>query len=259
MILKPCPFCQKNIPRSITVCPYCHKDEQGKPVVIDSANVETPGAERVTEGELKEISHEDPFTRDQAVLRMAQRGNVVVPALVSILNDFSKPRLAGVASALGKIGDPRAIPVLAQAAKVGDEDLRIAAIRALSQFHTPEVLPILLAEAERPHPVIQSYLANALGTFQDKRVLPVLSKLVEHPNREVAFQAACALAETGDRDGASSLKRAWRTKDPLVRAASAASLKRLGARPSIISARVMVIGLGLLAALGAGAGFLFYK
>ncbi len=259
MILKPCPFCQKDIPRSITVCPYCHKDELGKPVVIDSAIVETPGAERVTDMELKEMSHEDPFTRDQAVLRMAQRGNVVVPALVAILNDFSKPRLAGVAMALGKIGDARAIPVLGQAAKVGDEELRIAAVRALSQFHSPEVLPALLVEAERPHPVIQSYVANALGTFQDKRVVPVLSKLVEHPNREVAFQAAFALAETGDRDGAASLKRAWRTKDPLIRAASAASLKRLGTRPAIISAKVFAISMGALAALGAGIGFFFYK
>ena len=61
-----------------------------------------------------------------------------------------------------------------QAAKLGDEELRLAAVWALAQFHEPEVLPILLSEADRPHPIIQSFLANTLGTFQDSRVVPAL-------------------------------------------------------------------------------------
>src|SRR5262249_51702189 len=160
-------------PRSITVCPYCHRDEQGKAVAMDSTLVETPATDHYFESDLKELASEDPFVRDQAVVRVAQRGVGVVQALVSILQDFAKPGLAGVARALGKIGDRRAIPVLAQAANLGDENLRVAAVWALGQFHEPEVLPFLLVEAERPHQVTQSYLANLLGSFQDSRVLPV--------------------------------------------------------------------------------------
>ncbi len=184
---------------------------------------------------MAELASEDAFQRDQAVVRMAQHGFGVVQALISVLSDFAKPGLAGVAKALGKIGDRRAIPVLAQAAKMGDDDLRMAAVWALSQFHEPEVLPILLTEADRPHPVIQSFLAYTLGTFQDARVIPVLSKLAGHPNREVSFQAACALGEAGDIQAISALKTSWRSRDPLVRAASAASLRRLGGKPSRIS------------------------
>jgi len=91
-----------------------------------------------------------PLFAARRFIRVARQGVGVVQALMSILNDFAKPGLAGVALALGKIGDKRAIPVLAQAAKVGDDDLRIAAVWSLAQFHEPEVLPILLSEGGTP-------------------------------------------------------------------------------------------------------------
>jgi HEAT repeat protein len=259
MILKPCPFCRKEIPRAIMVCPYCHRDEHGQPVVMDSTLSAEPGADMSFQNDLQELANEDPFTREQAVLRVAQRGFGVVQELIRILSDFAKPGLAGVAQALGKIGDRRAIPVLAQAAKMGDEDLRLAAVWALAQFHEPEVLPVLMSEAERPHPVIQSFLANVLGSFQDSRVVPILSKLVGHPSREVAFQAACALGETGDREGIPALQKTWRRRDALIRAASAASLRRLGGKPAFFSPAKVIAGVAALAILGAGVGWLVYK
>src|ERR1051326_6659855 len=181
MILKPCPFCQKDIPRAIQVCPYCHRDEQGKFVSMDTSVTEEPGTDKYFQDDLAELASDDPFVREQACVRVAQRGFGVVQALISILSDFAKPGLAGVAMALGKIGDRRAIPVLAQAAKMGGEKLCTAAVLDLAQFHEPEVLPLLLSEAERPHPVIQSFLANVLGNFQDDRVVPILRKLAGHP------------------------------------------------------------------------------
>jgi len=259
MILKPCPFCQKEIPRSITVCPYCHRDEGGKPVAMDSAVSEAPVSDGYFEHDLKELASDDPFIRDQAVVRVAQRGAAIVPALISILSDFTKPGLVGIAQSLAKIGDRRAIPVLAQAAKMGDEELRLASIWALAQFHEPEVLPLLLAEAERPHPIIQSFLANTLGTFQDSRVIPVLSKLAGHSNREVAFQAACALGEAGGSDAIGVLKATWRRGDAIVRAACGSSLRRLGAKPTAISQTAVIAGLTVLALFGAGVGYFFYR
>ncbi len=230
MILKPCPFCQKDIPRAITVCPYCHRDEQGQPVQMDSAASSAPlGVDKSFEQDLLELASEDLFVREQAVVRMVQRGFGIVQALVSLLGDLNKPRLAGVARVLGKIGDRRAIPVLSQAAKMGDDELRTAAIWALTQFREPEILPTLLAEAERPQPSIQSYLAHVLGGFQDARVIPLLASLARHASREVAFQAAYALGETGDPSAVAPLRRALRRRDPVVRAAAAASLRRLGA------------------------------
>jgi HEAT repeat protein len=260
MILKPCPFCQKDIPRSITVCPYCHRDEAGQPVAMDTAaHAEISAPDKYFQDDLKELASDDPFIRDQAVIRVARHGTGVVQALLSILNDFAKPGLASVALALGKIGDRRAISVLAQATKMGDEDLRLASVWALAQFHDEEVLPILLAEAERPHPIIQSFIANILGTFQDGRVVPVLTKLASHPNREVAFQAACALGESGGSAAIGVLKSTWRQGDALVRSACAASLRRIGSKPARMAPWTMSLGLAALAALGGVLAWFFYK
>jgi HEAT repeat protein len=259
MILKPCPFCHKDIPRSITACPYCHRDEKGEPVAMDSAAGDVPGVDRYFENDLKELSSEDSFVRDQAMVRVAQRGFGVVQALIGILSDFAKPGLSGVAGALGKIGDRRAIPALAQAAKLGDEELRIAAVWALAQFHDSEVLPALLSESERPHPIVQSYLAYVLGTFQDSRVVPVLARLSSHPNREVAFQAAIALGETGDREAIPALQKSWRRGDALVRGASASALHRLGGKPSWMSSGPLVAGIVTVVALSAAAGWWVYR
>jgi HEAT repeat protein len=259
MILKPCPYCRKDIPRSMSVCPYCHRDEQGKPVTMDSAVVEAPFSEREFAADVKELASEDPFVRDQAVTRVVRHGAVIVPALLGILSDFAKPGLSGIAQALGKIADARAIPALAQAAKMGDDELRMSAVCALAQFHEPEVLPILLTEAERPHPIIQSYLANILGTFQDNRVVPTLARLAGHPNREVAFQAVCALGESGGRASIGVLKSNWRRGDVLVRSACAASLRKLGSKPAVISRTMLVIGVLVLAFVGAGVGYFFYR
>ena len=234
----------------MTACPYCHRDEKGEPMTMDTAAVEVPGIDRYFENDLKDLASEDLFARDQAVIRVAQRGFGVVQALNSILSDFAKPGLAGVAAALGRIGDRRSIPFLAQAAKLGDEDLRIAAVWALAQFHEPEVLPSLMSESERAHPMIQSFLASVLGTFQDARVVPVLAKLSVHSHREVAFQAVNALGEIGDRAALPVLQKSWRHGEPLVRAASAASIRRLGGRPSWISPRIVTIGIVCLVAVG---------
>lgn len=257
MILKPCPFCQKDIPRSITACPYCHRDEKGQTVQMDTT-VTAAEADHFFENDLKELASADLFVRNQAVVRVAQRGFGVVQALISILGDFAKPGLAGVAKALGQIRDKRAIPVLAQAAKMGDDDLRTAAVWALTQFHEPEVIPILLSEVERPHPLIQSYVANALGAIQDPRVLPALSKLALHPHREVAFQAAYALGEMGNPQAISALRRAARRRDPFVRAAASASLRRLGS--SVLKRSTWWIWIiGVFLAAGVIAAFLHYK
>ena len=261
MVLKPCPFCRKEIPRAMTVCPYCHMDEKGKPVRIDSSAPSQEETDRFFENDLKDLSSEDPFVCEQAVIRIAQRGFGVVQALISILNDLGKPGLSGVAKALGRIGDRRAIAVLSQAARSGDEELRTAAIWALAQFREPEVLPVLLTEAERPHPTIQAYLAYVLGGYQDERVVPVLGALCRHHNREVAFQAAYALGETGSRNALPSLRRVLKRREPMIREAAIASLRRLGA--SAIAARAggwvyVIVGV-VVSALGAGGWFFLHR
>lgn len=230
MLLRPCPFCDKSIPRAMNVCPYCHRDEQGKSVQIDStAPPAQDDSPRQLEQDLAELASEDSYVKDQAMIRLAHRGYGVVQGLIAVLSDLGKPGLAGVAKALGRIGDRRALGVLKQAAHGGDDEVRMASVWALSQFHDSEVLPALIAEADRPDPTVQGYLAYALGNFRDAQALPVLLRLLRHSNREVAFHAACALGESGDKSAVKPLRKALVRRDPLVRAAATAALKKLGA------------------------------
>ena len=104
---------------------------------MDSATAEISGADRFFENDLKDLASEDLFVCDQAVVRVAQRGFGVVQALISILSDFAKPGLAGVASALGKIGDSSALPAL-EAAK-GDP------VPEVAQFAARSIVEIRLA------------------------------------------------------------------------------------------------------------------
>jgi HEAT repeat protein len=249
VILKPCPFCRKDIPRSITVCPYCHRDEKGKHVQIDPLTGDNVrDIDRLSPNDLDHLAHRDAFVREEAVTRIAKGGVGAVGALVNILQEFNKPGMVGIVKILGKIGDRRAIPALVRAAKLGDEDLRMAAVWALSQFREPEILPVLLNEVERPHSLIQSYLAQVLGSFQDPRVPSVLNRLIQHPQREVAFQAAWALGDLGDRQAAAALRRGARRRDVVVREASLAALKRLGLAPVRWSWLWWVLGLSLFVA-----------
>jgi hypothetical protein len=249
MILRPCPFCAKEIPRAITVCPYCHRDEKGQPSQTQArAQAESPANTPYFEDDFSELASEDPYIREQAVVRMAQKGFGIVQALIAILSDHAKPGLAAVAKTLGIIRDRRAIDVLAQAARMGDGELRTASVWALTQFSEPEVLPILLVEADRPPAELQSYVAYALGRFADVRAIPVLDKLARHANREVAFQAVCALGESPGPASVAALRRALQRRDPLVQAAAKASLRRLGASSSSQKSRWVIVNIvaGLL-------------
>lgn len=255
MLLRPCPFCEKKIPRAITVCPYCHRDEQGQMVQMDTSASATVESAQALERDMQDLGSEDSYLRDQAMVRMAHRGHGVVQGLIAVLGDLGKPGLAGVAKALGRIGDRRAIPALAQAARMGDEDVRLAAVWALSQIHDPDVLPALIAEADRKDPTVQSYLAYVLGTFRDSTILPTLERLGRHSHREVAFHAACAMGDLGDARAVPSLRRLYRKSDDLLRAAAAASLRRLGV--SAKRPRQLTVG-GIVAAvllLGVAAGW----
>ncbi len=243
MILRPCPFCEKPIPHRMNTCPYCHRDDQGKQVAMDSAAPPPEDPHQFFENDLKDLSNEDPYLREQATVRMAQKGFGVAQALISILSDGAKPGLAAIAKILGRIRDRRAIPVLVGAMKQGDEDLRMAAVWALAQFREPEVLQALAGDLERHHPTVQGYIAFILGSWRDPTVLPVLAKLLKHNHREVAFQAACALREMGDPAAIPALRRAGRRPDPVVRAAALQALRHLGG--STVASSTWVLWAGI--------------
>ena len=227
MLLKKCAYCRKDIPSSIVVCPYCHRDEKGQDVTLVEES-STPSLDAQAKADLNSLASDDVFERRNAADRLSQRGSAIVPMLINRLNEQNHKGLSEAARLLGRLRDRRAISALAQALKIGDEELRASAAWALGQLTDPQVLEEFLQESQRPNPVIQGYVAYRLAEYQDARVLPTLMKLARLPNREVSFQAVWAMGEAGNSAAVSFLLRMLRQKDPLLRAVTETALRRLG-------------------------------
>jgi HEAT repeat protein len=223
MILKKCPFCQKDIPAAISECPYCHRDESGRDVTLTEKALDSQSVRDV-----ERLGSDDPVVRQQASDRLMDKGADVVPALIRLLNEHTSKGMTEAARILGRLRDRRAVPALLQALKIGDEDLRAAAAWSLHQLHDPGALNELLHELERKDNSIQPYLAFSLGGYQDSRVVPTLIKLAAHNSPEVAFQAVWALGEAGDKTAILPLRRLYSKKDLLLKAAAETALRRIG-------------------------------
>ncbi len=243
----------------MAVCPYCHRNDKGEDVLALETKKKTAFSQKHYEQDLLELGSEDPFVRDQAVERLAQKDSQVAEALISALADHNKPGLASIAKVLGRLRHPKALRVLHEALQTGDEELRVNVAWALGQYHSVETLPDLLAEMNRPNPTLQSYLAYAVGSLQDPRIVPALSKLARHSNPEVAFHAIDALGGTGDPQAIPVLRRALQRSEPVVRWAAEAALRRLGGpvRPFFWQSWMGWGGMGVT--IAAGLLWWFYK
>jgi HEAT repeat protein len=225
VILKKCPQCSKDIPASIRVCPYCQRDEKGQ---MPDATPEMLAVDGQLRQDLKQLESEDPFARKAAADRIHQKGLAAIPLLVSFINEHTRKGVPEVAKLLGRLRDPRATSALLQAMKVGDEEVRTAALWALSQMNDSQALAALINEADRTHPLMQAYLAHALMGHQDPRISPALARLAQNSSREVAFQAIWSLGENGDAGAIPLLRRLLTRTDPVLKTAAQVALRRLG-------------------------------
>src|SRR5258708_21908876 len=110
MQLKKCTHCRKDIPHSITVCPYCHRDETGNDAAA-SDKVAAPHDSQI-QSDLKLLGNDDPVIRKSAVERLTQKGPDMVPLLINLLNDQSHQGTQETAMLLGRFRDRRAVPAL---------------------------------------------------------------------------------------------------------------------------------------------------
>lgn len=105
-----------------------------------------------------------------------------------------------LALALGRLGDPRAVPVLTEAA-IGSDDgeTRIFATWALGAIADPAALDDLLALAGADDVGVRKTAVHALGSFAgEARVRDALAGVLDDPAPDVRWNAAVALGRAGD-------------------------------------------------------------
>jgi tetratricopeptide (TPR) repeat protein len=175
-----------------------------------------------------------------ALARIARGGTDRVPAsgrgttsapLTPASPDATDARAAALV-ALGRLGDPRGLAPLEEAATAGALTIRAAAVWAIGRIADQGVAAILERAIGDPHPEIQALACLGLGRHTDARTVALLARLGADAARPSELriaatlalghaggpQAAAALVQILDRgdhelSGAAALALAW-TRDP---------------------------------------------
>ncbi len=125
-----------------------------------------------------------------------------VPDLIAALNDKNK-RHDGVVSALGYIGDTRAVVPLIDVLKHDMSNKKIAAY-ALQRIGTAAIDPLIEA-AKDPDWQVREAAIIALGGIKDPQVMPPIIAALEDENIRVGLIAIEALKNRGDAQSIEAL------------------------------------------------------
>jgi len=108
-----------------------------------------------------------------------------------------------LALALGRLGDPRAVPALIQAADPRgdtpvDPDTQVYAVWALGAIGEPQAVPTLVSLARSEDAGLRKAAVHALGSFPGEDARAALATAVNDPVEDVRWNAAVALARRRD-------------------------------------------------------------
>lgn len=169
---------------------------------------------------------------DQAGLaaELATVGAPAVDYLCSLLDrrDEAFP-LVAVATAVGRLGQPRSLPALARLLELPDAGVRVAAIQALERLDHSDSLPVLAAAVDDADPEVAEAAAAALLTQRvDPRrlVLTIRRRLPEAVEKARLTQVLARAANEPAHEALLELVRSGRDE---VRVAALQGL-RLSAR-----------------------------
>jgi HEAT repeat protein len=149
-----------------------------------------------------------------------EKGISVTDALISILQDTGESapdkrahllKRIRAAYGLGKIRDPRGIPVLINALREQNESLGLVATSALVAYGSDAVGP-LISSLSYSEPHFRFYVIQALSDLKDNRAVAPLIPLLRDP--QISWLAASALGALGDPQAVGPLIDALRTHKP---------------------------------------------
>jgi putative membrane-bound dehydrogenase-like protein len=153
-----------------------------------------------TEQLLEALAHPAQSVRLVAMRRLADRGASVVPSVVKVLQDKTKPPAA-----------------------------RWSAIWTLDRIDGGKAgRAAIIACLDDADLSVRRQAARQLGDRAAREAVPGLTKLMTHADRSVRFQAATALGRIGDVKGVAALLPALDEADLFARYAAFTALNRIG-------------------------------
>ncbi|OHB85418.1 MAG: hypothetical protein A3J73_07260 [Planctomycetes bacterium RIFCSPHIGHO2_02_FULL_38_41] len=166
----------------------------------------------------------------KAELALCKLGKPAVEPLIAALKDANSPsRVRYVAaSALGRIGDIRALDTLIAALKDADSCVREGAALALSFLVDRRALEPLVAALKDVDDFVRINAAMALGEIKDRQALEPLVTALKDENCIVRMFAATALGEIRDDRAVEPLIVLLKGESGFVRQAAAGALGEIG-------------------------------
>lgn len=99
-----------------------------------------------------------------------------------------------IVSALGELGEPRAMDLLQSALQSDQTLIQTAAVGSLGELGNPEAVPLLKPFVSHPDWQLRYRLAQALGHIKSTETQPLLSQLAQDDMSQVAEAAQASLS-----------------------------------------------------------------
>ena len=160
---------------------------------------------------------------------LTRHGDVVVDPLIALLGDSARhPARAWAVNVLGEVGAQRAYPALVRGLEDPDDEVRGKSATALGRLGDQRAVgPLLDRLLADPAPFVRVRIASSLGHFGSPEVIDRLVQALRDPAWWVRIRSVEALEQIGSR-AEGPLLMALNDGDPEIRARAAAALERFG-------------------------------
>ncbi len=166
---------------------------------------------------------------------LTRHGDLVVDPLIAVLNDSSRqPARAWAANVLGEVRAQRAFPSLVRSLGDPEDEVRGKAATALGRLGDKRAVGYLLEHLlTDPAPFVRVRIASALGQFGGPEVIDRLVRALGDPAWWVRMRSVEALEQIGSvAEG--PLLVALDDPDSEIRARAAVALERLGVPDNLV-------------------------
>ena len=138
------------------------------------------------------------------------RSDRFVREMISVYRDVRRdnPKVRRYLTlALGRLEDPRVVPLLLEALDDPDDQTRLYAVWALGNVSDLAAAPGILNALSDPEPGVRKMAAHVLGTLGAPGVTGGLRAALQDPSEDVRWNAALGLARLEDRTGVAIIGR----------------------------------------------------
>lgn len=154
-------------------------------------------------------------------------GLTELPEILKEFRSCSKREKMRFIYALSRIRHEKSLVPLIHSIKNEDEDLKIAAVRAMGELGNTRAVPTLIAVLSGTSPLLKIQAAESLGKIGDRSCLEALMKLAPSGDEELDEATILSLGRLRAKEAEALLIASLTAESPRIRRAAAWALGEL--------------------------------